>query len=170
MCCRLRIWRARLALQAKYLTVPTEAAPPDFDLVLRDGVCGNTVEKYGTKSILFDLRHDGERWERVFGYAGSYNTSPHYGQVTSFEDKDGKIAIGLLIRIMPDGYRRDTGYATYDITLEKGEGDSYTGAFKATCLGNELIEPMASQRTNGPIECRQRLGGLLKYYHRNAAA
>ncbi len=37
-------------------------------------------------------------------------------------------------------------------------------------LGNQLIFPEASVRDpRGPIECRRRLGGMLKYYHRPAA-
>ena len=37
-------------------------------------------------------------------------------------------------------------------------------------LGNELIEPSdASASSDGHIECRERLGGMLKYYHRRAA-
>ncbi len=35
-------------------------------------------------------------------------------------------------------------------------------------LGNELIAPKAVIGT-GPIECRERLGGLLKFYYREAA-
>ena len=37
-------------------------------------------------------------------------------------------------------------------------------------IGNELIDPgdeVCSE--SGEIECRERLGGLLKYYHRSAA-
>ncbi|HKA59709.1 MAG TPA: integrase core domain-containing protein, partial [Gemmatimonadales bacterium] len=37
-------------------------------------------------------------------------------------------------------------------------------------LGNRLIVPLTEQPTDkGPIACRGRLGGLLKYYHRTAA-
>ena len=37
-------------------------------------------------------------------------------------------------------------------------------------LGNELIEqPEESSAVAGKIECRERLGGMLKYYHRRAA-
>ena len=37
-------------------------------------------------------------------------------------------------------------------------------------LGNQLIFPEASvSDPRGPIECRRRLGGMLKYYHRPAA-
>jgi putative transposase len=37
--------------------------------------------------------------------------------------------------------------------------------------GNILLLPVPSQRSQGegPIQCRERLGGLLKYYHRKAA-
>ena len=37
-------------------------------------------------------------------------------------------------------------------------------------LGNELIEPVNDpDSVAGRIECRERLGGMLKYYHRRAA-
>ncbi len=37
-------------------------------------------------------------------------------------------------------------------------------------LGNELIHPDDGVgAVAGKIECRERLGGMLKYYHRNAA-
>jgi len=37
-------------------------------------------------------------------------------------------------------------------------------------LGNELIQPSEDTATwAGRIECRERLGGMLKYYHRRAA-
>src|SRR5262245_42549813 len=37
-------------------------------------------------------------------------------------------------------------------------------------LGNQLIVPLAEQPNyDGHIACRERLGGLLKYYHRAAA-
>ena len=37
-------------------------------------------------------------------------------------------------------------------------------------LGNQLIEPSSSGRqTVGAIQCRKRLGGTLRYYHREAA-
>jgi hypothetical protein len=37
--------------------------------------------------------------------------------------------------------------------------------------GNVLLSPTGSQNTEreGPIQCRKRLGGLLKYYARDAA-
>ena len=37
-------------------------------------------------------------------------------------------------------------------------------------LGNHIIEPTDEVgRVDGPVECRERLGGLLRYYHRQAA-
>jgi transposase InsO family protein len=37
-------------------------------------------------------------------------------------------------------------------------------------LGNDLIDPRSlAANTDGSIECRERLGGLLRYYHREAA-
>ena len=36
-------------------------------------------------------------------------------------------------------------------------------------LGNELITPKTTVIGAGPIKCRERLGGLLKFYYREAA-
>jgi transposase InsO family protein len=37
-------------------------------------------------------------------------------------------------------------------------------------LGNQLLEPANSSRSNNePIQCRERLGGMLNYYYRAAA-
>jgi hypothetical protein len=37
-------------------------------------------------------------------------------------------------------------------------------------VGNRLIEPGEEDgRTTGPVVCRDRLGGLLRYYYREAA-
>ena len=36
-------------------------------------------------------------------------------------------------------------------------------------VGNQLLFPATVPKSDGPIACRQRLGGLLQYYHRPAA-
>ncbi len=36
-------------------------------------------------------------------------------------------------------------------------------------LSNAIIEPEAIVTGSGPVRCRERLGGMLRYYHRNAA-
>ena len=36
-------------------------------------------------------------------------------------------------------------------------------------LGNEFIAPKSAVRGPGPVRCRERLGGLLKFYDREAA-
>ena len=37
-------------------------------------------------------------------------------------------------------------------------------------LGNELIDPVVENaRRTSEVDCRERLGGLLKYYHREVA-
>ena len=35
--------------------------------------------------------------------------------------------------------------------------------------GNFLLFPQEKARKTGPVRCRERLGGLLKFYHRVAA-
>jgi transposase InsO family protein len=36
-------------------------------------------------------------------------------------------------------------------------------------LGNEFIAPQAKGIGTGPLKCRERLGGVLKFYYRKAA-
>ena len=36
-------------------------------------------------------------------------------------------------------------------------------------LGNELIAPKTTLTGTGPVRCHERLGGVLKFYHREAA-
>ena len=36
-------------------------------------------------------------------------------------------------------------------------------------MNNRLLTPVANVNTLDPIQCRGRLGGMLKYYHRAAA-
>ena len=46
----------------------------------------------------------------------------------------------------------------------------YHGERNHQGLGNRLIEPRGGTGTEpGPIECRERLGGMLRYYYREAA-
>ena len=46
----------------------------------------------------------------------------------------------------------------------------YHGERNHQGLGNKVIEPGEEVgQTHGEIECRERLGGLLRYYHRKAA-
>ncbi|MCP5069395.1 MAG: transposase [bacterium] len=35
-------------------------------------------------------------------------------------------------------------------------------------LGNRLLEPTAAANGNGPVRCRESLGGVLRFYHRDA--
>jgi len=36
-------------------------------------------------------------------------------------------------------------------------------------LENKIIEPVFGSAGKGEVNCRERLGGLLRYYHREAA-
>ena len=48
--------------------------------------------------------------------------------------------------------------------------EHYHGERNHQGLGNQLVEENDERRlTIGEVQCRERLGGLLKYYHRGAA-
>ena len=36
-------------------------------------------------------------------------------------------------------------------------------------LENKIVEPDFESSSEGAVQCRERLGGLLRYYHRDAA-
>ena len=40
---------------------------------------------------------------------------------------------------------------------------------RITKLQNTIIEPELGSTEEGQVNCRERLGGLLRYYHRDAA-
>ena len=47
--------------------------------------------------------------------------------------------------------------------------EHYHGERNHQGLGNKIIEPDFSSDGEGEVQCRQRLGGLLRYYYRDAA-
>jgi hypothetical protein len=51
-------------------------------------------------------------------------------------------------------------------TVEPG---AKSGRSSFCTLRGQLIEPTANAVGTGPIICRERLGGLLRFYHRKAA-
>ncbi len=115
------------------------AAGSDYDLILRGAV---TTKKAGSSSgggaIVLDLRRDGEGWSRVWGIAGRFNTSWHYGFVTGFREQGDGISIDLRLRILPDSFIRDVGPGTYHVTLKKTGAGVYEGDFTGTCAGNSV--------------------------------
>ena len=50
--------------------------------------------------------------------------------------------------------------------LKEQQGD---GERNHQGLGNKIIEPDFGSDGRGEVQCRQRLGGLLRYYYRDAA-
>ena len=66
-----------------------------------------------------------------------------------------------LSQIMPLG-ERHLRRAVTDCT------EHYLGERSHQGLGNELIEPLTME-VHSRVECRERLGGVLKYYYRRAA-
>lgn len=67
-----------------------------------------------------------------------------------------------LDRIVPLGARHLRRALTEFVTHYHGERN-HQG------LGNELIQPSFAHRSSGRVHRRQRLGGILSYYHRSAA-
>ena len=52
----------------------------------------------------------------------------------------------------------------------RGSQDNYNSERNHQGLGNRLITPQILDRgASGPVKCRERLGGTLRYYHRQAA-
>jgi hypothetical protein len=65
---------------------------------------------------------------------------------------------------------RDLVRPTGDVTIATDQGSRGAGdAGSQGAMGNELIAPKTTLIGTGPVRCRARLGGLLKFYHREAA-
>ena len=63
----------------------------------------------------------------------------------------------------------ELGYAV-EVSFTHRGGPKDVDGFVTLMSGNRLIEPSGGTGTEpGPIECRERLGGMLRYYYREAA-
>ena len=61
-------------------------------------------------------------------------------------------------------------YVTRTMDQELLARNEYLAAGNDQEKGNVLLFPRATgQQREGPVSCRERLGGLLRYYHREAA-
>jgi len=60
-------------------------------------------------------------------------------------------------------------YVTGTVDQEQLARNEYLAAGNHQEKGNVLVFPRATgQQREGPVQCRERLGGLLRYYHREA--
>ena len=65
---------------------------------------------------------------------------------------------------------RILAYVTGTVDQELLGRNRYLAAGNDQEKGNVLLFPRATgQQREGPVRCRERLGGLLRYYHREAA-
>ena len=61
-------------------------------------------------------------------------------------------------------------YVTGTVDQELLARNGYLAAGNHQGKGNILLFPLATDRQRkGPVQCRERLGGLLRYYHREVA-
>jgi len=67
-------------------------------------------------------------------------------------------------------WARILAYVTGTVGQELLGRNEYLAAENHQGKGNVLLFPRATDRNReGPVQCRERLGGLLRYYHREAA-
>jgi len=65
---------------------------------------------------------------------------------------------------------RILAYVTGKVDQELLARNGYLAAGNHQGKGNVLLFPRTTDRhREGPVRCRERLGGLLRYYHREAA-
>ena len=50
-----------------------------------------------------------------------------------------------------------------------GQGFTYRSGGPLLLGGNECIAPTTTETGSGPVRCRERLGGVLRFYYRAAA-
>ena len=67
-------------------------------------------------------------------------------------------------------WARILAYVTGTVDQEVLARNEYLAAGNHQGKGNILLFPRNTDRgREGPVQCRERLGGLLRYYHREAA-
>ena len=67
-------------------------------------------------------------------------------------------------------WARILAYVTETVDQELLARSEYLAAGNHQGKGNILLFPRATgQQREGPVKCRERLGGLLRYYHQEAA-
>lgn len=69
---------------------------------------------------------------------------------------------------------KDVGVETFLLPPKSPNLNAYAEWFvrsiKEECLDNQLIEPVDDiDKSDGEIVCRERLGGMLRFYYRHAA-
>ncbi|MEI7832881.1 MAG: hypothetical protein WCJ56_06775 [bacterium] len=155
----IRFFISAALLLCSLLTGWSQAVKPDFDLYLDNAVTYGAKSTNAPRTVWLDLRRNGDRWERVWGIAGSFNTSFHYGFMSNVKEEDGKLAFDLQMTIMPDSYVKSdpilqVGQAIYHVEIARGVGDSYTGTYTGTCSG-ATVKGTARATARPPYEIKK---------------
>jgi len=87
--------------------------------------------------LMLDLRRSGDCWERVWGVAGNFNRSVHWGRVTEGRVADDAISLALAMSIIRDQYVGG-GRAAYTVELKRTAAGSFEGTFTGTFKGQAV--------------------------------
>ena len=119
------------------LAAETAAAEAEYELRLCGALFQGENPVQDGPMLLLNLRRSGDRWERVWGVAGSFNRSVHWGRVTEGKVAADALLLSLAMNIIRDQYVPG-GRATYAVELKRAAGGSFEGTFTGTFKGQAV--------------------------------
>lgn len=105
-----------------------------MDVQLRDAVVKGARGEAGSNPLLLHLMRIDDRWERVYGIAGSFNIATHTGFVTDSAVSDAEVKLTVEMNVYGDPWVPG-GRAKYNILLRKKAGHFFEGSYEGTFRG-----------------------------------
>jgi hypothetical protein len=138
----VRVFRACL-ISAALLSVRAFGAEARFELptleteIFLTGALFNESPSPEGPTLVMEVNQYGDRWERVWGVARSYNIGIHNGLVASAAVTDTTINLKLVVKIERDAWVKG-GRAVYDINLQRAKDGKLEGQFTGTFKGQSV--------------------------------
>lgn len=129
------------------------ASPLEMELKLVDAVFQENPAETG-RSVICDLRRDGEQWSRFFAVAGNLNPNLHAGRVVEAAVEADSVRLKLEINFRGDPYVPG-GRGTFDVALQRGDdgrlAGTYAGKFRGVERRGEAVGLVQPTRPSPPV-------------------
>lgn len=121
------------------------AGEAEFELVLWKAVFHGETPGVSRANLVLHLDRRGGRWERVWGWALSYNNGIHQGLVREGEATADSIRLKLDMLVEGDAFVRDVAHGKYAVELAKNAQGQWEGRFQGRFKG-QAVEGQATAR------------------------
>lgn len=112
-----------------------KAGPLELEVKLIDAVFQQDPGETG-RSVICDLRRDGDAWSRFFAVAGNFNPNLHAGFVVESAIDEQTIRLKLEINFRGDPYVPG-GRGRFDVMLKREPGGQLAGTFSGRFRGQD---------------------------------